>query len=257
MRTLISQAAISACLLMFAVLAVRMARHIPGTQPVQRYLWAFTGGAFLLRGVNSAFHDVFSTYGFIQGVGSKAWDTVMVWHPFLNHSRTFLLLAYCVVVCTALLRASRGRRLPSLRTSMVAVIVGMGVGALVGWREEAFSYLTHFAAVASWDALELLGMMAVLLVGLSTGLMDRTMWTCLGINAFALALSTVWFVFLSRSGLVGEWAPKAYHLNWIKVFLYAVMSVVLVLQIRRINRGQPLRGFFDARRVPAVPSLAA
>lgn len=257
MRTLIAQGAISACLLVFAVLALRMARYIPRTQPVYRYAWTFTGLTFLVRGCNSAFHDAFATYGYLQGDGSWAWNAVIAWHPVLNHSRTFLLVAYCGVLCTALVRASRGKRLPSLGRSMAVVVAGMGVGAVTGWREEAFTYLTHYTAVASWDGVELLAMMAVLLVGLSTGLMDRTMWASLGINAFALALSTVWFVFLSRSGVGEEWAPKAFHIHWTKVCLYTAMDLLVLMQMRRVARGGPMRGFFDPRPAAPMPSLSA
>jgi hypothetical protein len=255
MRTLTAQAAISACLLVFALLALRTARQISGAQPAHRYLWAFTGWAFLIQGANSAFHDAFSTYAFVQGAESRAMAAVLAWHPILNHSRTFLLVAYCAVSCFALIRAQKGLKPPSLRSSVAMVVVGMAGGGLLGWNEAAFSYLTHFTAVASWDAVELLCMMAVLLVGLSTGLMDRALWACLGITAFALALSTVWFVFLSRYDMPGEWAPKAFHIHWFKAVLYVMMNAIVIRQYRRLNRGRPLRGFFEAPMRPAVPSL--
>src|SRR5512146_471718 len=117
MRTLAAQAAISLCLLVFAGLALRMVRHIPRSQPVFRWLWAFTGGVFLIRGANSAFHDGFSIVAYLSGPQSRAWAAVLVWHPVLNHSRTFLLVAYGVVMCTVLVRAGRKAPLPSLRTA--------------------------------------------------------------------------------------------------------------------------------------------
>lgn len=256
MRTLIAQSATTACLLAFAVLTLLSARRISGAQPAHRYLWVLTGWSFLIQGSNSAFHDVFSIYAFVQGPGSRAMEALLVWHRILNHSRTFLLVAFCAVTCVALVRCRRGVPPPSLRASLAVVVAGMGAGGLLGWNEAAFSYLTHFTAVASWDAVELLSMMAVLLVGLSTGLMDRTMWTCLAITAFALALSTVWFVFLSRTGLVGEWAPKAFHIHWTKAALYVVMNVLVVREMRRLGPGRPLRGFYDTRHVSAAPSLS-
>lgn len=256
MRTLTAQSAITVCLLAFAVLMLLTARRIPGAQPVHRYLWALTGWSFLIQASNSAFHDAFSIYAFTQGPGSEAWESLLAWHPVLNHSRTLLLVAYCGVTCVTLILCRRGRQPPALHRSVAIVVAGMGVGALLGWNEAAFSYLTHFTAVASWDAVELLSMMAVLLVGLSTGLIDRTLWTCLAITAFALALSTVWFVFLSRTGLVGEWAPKAFHIHWAKAVLYVGMNALVVREMRRLGPGRPLRGFYDARPATAVPSLS-
>lgn len=252
MRTLTAQSAVSVCILVFALLALRIARQVPVDQPVFRYGWAFTGWAFLIRSLNSVIHDAFSITGYLGGPESRAWARALMLHPILNHSRTFLLLAYCVVMCVVLLRADRKAAVPSLRTSMAIVVGGMLAGALVGWNEAAFSGLTHYMAVAVWDILELLGMMAVLLVGISTASLDRRLWVCLGIYAFVLALSVLWFAFLSRIDVGTEWAPRPWHVQSIKALLYVGLNVVAWMQLRQMRRGTPLRSFYDDR--PARPA---
>jgi hypothetical protein len=254
MRTLAAQALTSVFLLVFGLLAHQVGRRLPAGQTVFRFGWELTAGVFVVQGLNSLFHDAFSTLAWTMGEGSGAWNAVLVWHPILDHSRTFLLTAYCVVLCVALLRASRGRPLPSVRRALAFAIAGMVVGGMVGWREDAFSAITHFTAVAIWDMMELLAMMVVLLVGLNTGGMDRSLWSALGINAFVLSLSVLLFAFLSRID-IGGWTPRPYHIHIVKAVLYVMMISVVYRQIHRLRKGRPVRGFFEAPPRPAVPSL--
>src|SRR5687767_3673387 len=107
MRTLTAQAAMSVCVLLFALLALLVAKRVPQTQPTFRYAWALTGASFLARGLNSLFHDVFATTGYLSGPDSRAWAAAVEWRSILNDSRTFLLIAYCIVFLVALLRVGR------------------------------------------------------------------------------------------------------------------------------------------------------
>ena len=50
---------------------------------------------------------VIATIAFLGGPDSRVWAAVLVWHPILNHSRTFHLIAYCLVFLYVLVRASR------------------------------------------------------------------------------------------------------------------------------------------------------
>lgn len=256
MLTLTAQAFTSLFLVLFGILACLVARRLPASEPVYRYAWGLTGGVFVVHGLSSTFHDTFSTLGFLGGAGSPAWVGVLEWHAPLNHSRTFLLTAYCVVLCAALVRATRRRPLPSLRVSFAVALGGMVVGGLMGWTEAKFSGLTHFTAVALWDVMELLATMAVLMVGLSTASLDRRLWACLGINAFALVLSVLWFTFLSRIDVVGEWRPRTYQIHMVKGLLYVVMNWLAFMQLRQVRRGIVLKSFYEDRTSrPAVPSL--
>ena len=255
MITLSSQAAISVWLLVFGLVALGIARLLPRDAGGFRFGWALTSWAFLVQGLNSAFHDVFSFVAFAGGPESRAWEAVIRWHPVLNHSRTFLLTAFCVVMAVSLVRMERGGSEPRLRTAMLLVGAGMVAGGLVGWWEPTFSGLTHFTAVALWDVMELLAMLGLLLVALTTGRMDRGLWFCLSVNAFVLALSVLWFAALSRIDVSGQWAPKRYHIHFTKAALYVLMVCVAYQQLRRVRAGKRLQAFFEPARSTVMPSL--
>ncbi|HEU0299788.1 MAG TPA: hypothetical protein VFR37_10045 [Longimicrobium sp.] len=256
MRTLIAQAAMSVCMLVFALLALRIASRVPPGQPTFRYAWALTGAAFLVRVCNSLFHDVFATVAYVGGEESRAWAAILVWHPILNHSRTFLITAFCIVLLVALRRAIRGAPPPPLRTGVAVVLLGMVVGGVVGWQETTFSGLTHFTAVALWDLMEMLALFAVLYVGLSTATLDRNLWACIGIYTFVLALSVLLFAFLARIDVHGEWAPRASTLQIVKTLLYLVLDTVAIRAWLKVRRREPLRSFIEDRPLrTVVPSL--
>ncbi|HEX2079329.1 MAG TPA: hypothetical protein VHG08_16505 [Longimicrobium sp.] len=256
MRTLTAQAAMSVCMLVFALLALRIASRVPQSQPTFRYAWTLTGAAFLIRSINALSHDVFATVAYLGGEESRAWAAILVWHPILNHSRTFLITAYCIVFLVALRRAARGLPPPPLRVGVAVVLCGMVVGGLVGWQETTFSGLTHFTAVALWDLMEMLALFAVLFVGLYTATLDRSLWACIGIYTFVLALSVLLFAFLARIDVHGEWAPRASTLQITKALLYLILIGVAARALVKVRRRAPLRSFFEDRSLrTAVPSL--
>jgi hypothetical protein len=255
MLTLTGQAAISAVLLLFAAVAWQIVRAMPKDAEIFRFGWALTAVVFTIRGLNSAFHDAFAVLGFTSGPESRAWSAVIGWHPILNHSRTFLLISFCIVMAAVLVRVGRGASEPTLRRAVLAVVAGMVVGGGVGWVEPEFSGLSHFTAVALWDIVELLAMLTLLFVGLTSGRMDRALWFSLGINAFVLALSVLWFAALSRIDFGGQWAPRQYQIHFTKACLYVLMVVVAYRQLQRLRNGEGLQGFFEPARGRMMPSL--
>ncbi|HEY0038556.1 MAG TPA: hypothetical protein VGB66_17795 [Longimicrobium sp.] len=255
MFTLTGQAAISAVLLLFAAVAWRIVRAIPRDSETYRFGWALTAATFTIRGLNSAFHDAFSIVGFAAGPDSWAWSAVISWHPVLNHSRTFLLITFCILFTVVLVRAGRGRAEPGLRRALLVLAAGMVAGGAVGWVEPDFSGLSHYTAVAVWDVVELLAMLSLLFVGLNSGRMDRGLWYCLGINAFVLALSVLWFAALIRIDFGGQWAPERYHIHLTKAFLYVLMVGVAYRQLGRMRNGERMKGFFGPAGGKMMPSL--
>lgn len=247
MLTITTQLTVSLCLLAFAITAVRVARAVPRHPEVFRFGWSVTGAAFLMQSLILLFHNSFAAAGFAGGPDSAAWNAVVAWAPVLNHSRTFLRAAFCAVLCVGLIRAGRGAALPAPRVWGVALLAGVAFGVVIGLNEAAFSPLTHFTAVAVWDLVELLALMAVLFVGLLSGRIDRALWFCLAVNAFALALSVLWFAALAPMDVAGQWTPKAWMLQATKVPLYLLMTAIAWNQLRRIGRGKPPRGLLDAQ----------
>jgi hypothetical protein len=252
--TLMSQAAISVWLLVFAVVAYRIAGTLPDDPAGFRFGWALTGSAFLIQGINSAAHDAFAIAGFTGGPDSWAWSAVIWWHPILNHSRTFLLTTFCLVLTARLVQSGAGRGAWPWRNTTPILFAGMAIGGFVGWLEPEFSGISHYTAVALWDVMELLAMLIVLFVGLTSGRMDRVLWFCLGINAFVLAVSVLWFAALSRIDFAGQWVPMRYHIHFAKATLYAVMVALAYRMLRSLHNGERVQGFLETDRRVA-PSL--
>jgi hypothetical protein len=256
MPILAGQVAMSLAVLAFAAVALRVAGALPQHARRYAYAWAFTGWAFLLEGFNSLFHDVFSIIAFRGGPESAAWAAVLRWHPVLNHSRTFLLSTYCVVLAVALYQIARDRQPLRIATGLGIVAVGMLVGAVVGWNEAAFSGITHFSAVAVFDIMELVAVMALLSIGLTSGAMDRSLWVAMGVNGFILALSVLLFAAISRIEFTGQWSPRPLQMQWTKACLHMLMVVIAVRHLRRIREGRPVRGLVEAPvRGAGIPSL--
>lgn len=254
MLTLASQCAITLCRFVIAILALRIARATSSDQVVYRYGWALTGVAFLLHATNKAFHDLFAVVAFVGGPSSGTWARYLAWNAPLNHSRTFLLTAFSLLLAYVLGRHGVRREMPTARVWGPLFLAAMALGVAAGLREDVFSPLRHYTAVAVWDIMELLSMLVLLLVGLGTGRMDRGLWACLSVNAFILALSVLWFAALSRVGVGGEWAPRPYQIQLTKAALYAVMIVIAFRQLRGVMRGERLKGLIEVSRRP-MPSL--
>lgn len=248
MLTLASQCAITLFRFAIGILALRIARGTASDQVVYRYGWALTGAAFLLHATNKAFHDVFAVIAFVGGPSSGTWARYLAWNAPLNHSRTFLLTAYGLLLAYAIGRYGVRREMPTVRVWGPLFLTAMALGIAAGVREDVFSPLRHYTAVAVWDIMELLSMMVLLLVGLGTGRMDRGLWACLSVNAFVLALSVLWFAALSRLGLGAEWAPRPFQIQITKAGLYAVMIVIAHRQLGRVRNGERLQGFFEPRK---------
>ena len=130
MPTLLMQGAIACLHLSFAVLAFAIARSLPPGERVFRYGWTLTAATFVIRGINMGSHATFAIVAYRGGPGSPLWNAAMPVHQVMNHSRTFLLTAYCLVLCVALVRGQRDKPLPSLPLAIAAVLAGMVVG---GW----------------------------------------------------------------------------------------------------------------------------
>ncbi|HEX6037051.1 hypothetical protein [Longimicrobium sp.] len=252
MRILAGQVAMSLAVLAFALISLRVARALPAHERRFAYAWTITGGSLLIAGTNSLFHDLFAIIAFRGGPESAAWAAVLRWHPILNHSRTFLLSTFCVVLAVGLYRMGRMKQPPSVAAGLGTVAAGMLVGAAVGAHEAAFSGLTHFSAVAVYDIMEMAAVMAVLVVGLNSDAMDRSLWVALGVNGFILALSVLVFAALSRIEIVGQWAPSPLQMQWTKAALHALVVAVAVRHLRRIRRGLPVRALVDASPRAAV-----
>jgi hypothetical protein len=256
MVVLLAQVSMSLTVLAFAIAALRVAGALPGHAHGYAYAWRLTGWALLVAGSNSLGHDLFAIIGFRGGPDSQAWNAVLHWHPILNHSRTFLLTTYCVVLAVILYRVrARGVAPPPVHRAMMVVLAGMVLGGIVGWSEPVFTPLFHYSAVAVFDIMELLAIMGLLGVGLIGG-MDRALWIAMGTNGFVSALSVLLFAAVSQIDVPQQWWPHPLHVQMAKVVLHALMVVIAVRHLYRVRQGRPVRALLDGpREIVGVPSL--
>jgi hypothetical protein len=255
MLTLATQWLVSLPLVIFGILGLRIARMMPGRRASFQRTWAFTGAAFLVTGLNAAFHDLFATVGFLAGPGSALWNGVIAAHPILNHSRTFAEITYSAVLCFLLVRGGREGSTPGIRRPILVICAMMFLGGMVGANEQAFSSATHFTAVALWDILTLLSMFAALYAGMSTGRMDRSLWFSLGLFAFARAFSVIGFAALVQIDVPGQWHPRPSHIHFIKGLLHAGAAVIAWRHLASLRRHEEPRAFFEPARGRMMPSL--
>src|SRR5688500_12590043 len=103
MLTLVLQYLVTLGFLAFALGALAVWRaSADSSVPAQRAAWLLTGGAFLMHASNKVSQEVFGTLAFVRGSHSQTWKRYLEWNAAFNHSRTFLLLAFCaalIVLC--------------------------------------------------------------------------------------------------------------------------------------------------------------
>lgn len=245
MPVLISQLVMSIAALAFAGTALLVGRASAVRAQRFAYAWTVTGCAFLLQGAISFFHHIFSLIAFLQGPQSAAWAAVVRWNPVLNHSRSFVLTTFAVVLALVLYRFRSASEIPPLRAPLVALGGGMVLGAVVGWQEPVFTRATHYSAVAVFDVMELLAFMALLIVGITSGRMDRSLWSALALNGFIVALSVLLFAAIARFDVAGEWSPSPLAIQGVKATLRLMVLVIAVQHLRGLRRGDPVRGLID------------
>lgn len=246
MLTLTLQYLVTLGFLAFALGALGVWRASAGSSaPAHRAAWLLAGGAFLMHAANKMGQEVFGTLAFAGGRESRVWARYLEWNAAFNHSRTFLLLAFCGTLIVLSLR----REGPFTRTffawSFAAMAAGGAFGAVLGKNEEAFRQLTHYSAVARWDLVELVVLLGTLFACLLSSRTDRTLWFCLCVYAFSLALNVLWFAAFSRTNMPGEWAPRPWEIHTYRVALNALLAYLAWQRYRQARRGIRVPGLLE------------
>lgn len=237
MTTLLLQYAAILCYLSFGVMAIRVHHAAVGAPRPYRAAWLLTGAAFTVHGTSMAVQVVFGTLAFVRGAGSAVWDRYLVWSPVFNHSRTGMLLAFCVVLGYFMLRRATSPDARFYRGAAAVLASGLLLGALVGWQEKRLQEVVHYSAVALWDVLELVVLLALLLVGVATTRIDRSLWLALSLYAFSLALNVLWFAAFSRVNIPGVWTPRPWEVHLYRTLITAGMVMVALHRYRLARRG--------------------
>lgn len=247
MLTLALQNLVTVGFLAFALGALAVYRGSAGTAvPAHRAAWLLAGGAFLLHSINKGSQGIFGIWAFAEGPQSAVWREYLVWNAAFNHSRTFLLLAFCGALL-ALALMKQPRFTPRFYgVAFGAMLLSAGCGVLLGLNEKAFQQLIHYSAVARWDMIELVVLLATLFVCLLTSRTDRMLWFCLSVYAFSVALNVLWFAAFSRTKMPGEWAPKPWEIHTYRVALTALMAYIAWYRYRQARRKVRVPGLLDA-----------
>jgi hypothetical protein len=233
--------------ILFGIVAATVPRYEKSGSPRHLLLWSVAGITFILQGLNRLAQNTFGTWAYFAGPESRVFRSYLVALPAANHSRTFAMLAFCVVLGVLTFWRRELSRSLTLLLSVGLVMAGMGVGAVVGWYEGAFRVQPHFSAVAVSDAFELVFLLAALFAVLVANQVDRLLWLALTAYAFNVALNILWMVGLSALGV--GWAPSVLHMNLYRVALLAIMVCTAVRRVYLARREIPTRGLLDT--VPA------
>jgi hypothetical protein len=240
------QFATSLLFLAVGILSIAIARRV-GPGGAYPYGWLLM--AFTAHGLNFAAHNLWGLVALSAGVGTDPMDVFLRFTPGVNHSRTFLLLAFCGLL---LFLAARGDR-TSRRFPVVAggvMLAGLAVGFAIGLGELRIMG-AHYSIVARWDAIELLLLLATLFYVLLRNAMDRYNWGVLALYGFMLALNVVWLAALAFIDTPNAWAPSPRYVHMYRTVLLLVMLAITVRRYQLARRRVRVSGLMDFGPAPA------
>jgi hypothetical protein len=241
MLTFVLQCVNNVLLLGSALLCLRAGR-VATSNPFHQAAWRLTGAGFLVHALNLLVQHVFGGFAFAAGRQSATMHAYLKWLPPFNHSRTFLLNGLLL----GLLLLAAYRREPDARFWRVATALltaGFLVGAAVGFAEGPFTEAGHYSAVAVWDVVELLLLMATLFTLLLTSRADRALWGLLSAYGISLALGVFSFSLLTLIGIEGAWHQKPSSMQAQRMVFHLMMVGFAAWRVAVARRG---------RRVPAM-----
>lgn len=210
-----------------------------------RGTWLLTGTALGVHFIVKAAHGVLGIWAYVAGRGTGIWDLYMAWTPSLNHSRTLLLLAYCIILAHFSFRPVQFT-MRYYRGAVGAMAAAFVAGVVLGVMEPRYTALTHFTAVAQWDVVELLVLLGTLMAALIGGRMDRVLWSLLCVYAMSLAFNVLWFAASSRADIPGQWVPRPWVLQACRSVLYAGMALLALYRLRQATRGRTVRALMES-----------
>jgi hypothetical protein len=243
--TLVLQSVITALILVMAYASLRAyAISESSAQPEHRSAWLLAGTAFAMHGLDKTVQEVLGGWAYAAGRESAAMARYMTVAPAFDHSRTLLLLAFCLMLAWFSVRkveltASR------YRVCVAILLAAAAVGAWIGIAGPRFTALTHFTAVAQGDVIEMVVLLLILFAALLSGRIDRVLWFLLAVYATSLAFNGLWFAAFSRADLPNEWVPAPWVLQACRTVLYAVMAALALYRLREARRARPVRALID------------
>lgn len=238
MLTLVLQNVSTLLIAVCAVAALLVYGAAKANSPMEHCgLWLLTGTALSTHALVKGTHGILGIWAYTAGPKTAIWANYLAWTPALDHSRTVLLLAYCVILAHFSVRPVPFTA-RYYRGAVAVMGAGLLAGAMIGWLGPRYSALTHFTAVARWDVVELLVLLGTLMAALLGGRMDRVLWTLLCVYAMSLAFNVLWFAAFSRADMAGQWVPRPWVLQAVRAPLYAGMALLALYRLRQARGGR-------------------
>lgn len=247
MTTLVLQSVVTVLSLVFAVLAWRIARARTGVPDEHRAAWILVAVAFMWRVGTTFPQNLAAIRAYLSGPGSSFYETYLHWAPVINHGRALPASALGFgLVLLPRLRTCTPTRI--WRWSTLVVLVLFLGGAYMGWREGRTSAF-HLSALAVFNSVEMVGLLAGLLVGLFTSSLDRHLWLLLAVYALHLAFNIVWLSALTGFFVPNEWYPSPKAMQIYALAAYAAMIALVVRRLLHARRGIPVPALLEPLEV--------
>jgi hypothetical protein len=240
----------NALLLGSALLCLR-AGQAAATNPFHRAAWRLTGAGFLVHALDLAVQHAFGGAALAAGRRSTTMAAYLRWDPVFNHSRTFLLYGLLLgLVLLAVYRREPDRRF--WRAGAALLVAGFAAGSALGLAEGPFSEAGHYTAVALWDVVELLLLMATLFVLLLTSRADRALWALLSAYGISLALGVFTFTLLTQWGVKNAWHPAPWTVQAERMVFHLLMVLAAAWRIRAGRRGRSVPAMLERSARPVT-----
>ncbi|HEV2149964.1 MAG TPA: hypothetical protein VGR37_21380 [Longimicrobiaceae bacterium] len=252
MTTAVLQFLVQLLVLAFGALALAVARSRGAMPALHRAGWTVAAIFFLWRGVSGVAQSTAAFWALLAGEGSAPYALFLEWGPTMNHTRTLIAVATgWTLAALPLLRAPSGPAL-ALRLNAACLVLA-GTGAYAGWREGAIS-LHHLTSLTVLGAVELIGLLFALFVGLLAYTLDRYLWVALCLYAVQVALDVVWYTATAGFFYPGGWVPPQ-PVRYL--YSAAVMLAGCALAWHRLalaRRGARILGLFEPAGGGTVPA---
>lgn len=228
MPTLLMQCVVAVLAVVFTVVAAGVARARTYLPDAHRVAWIVVTTDFGWRATLLVVQNAWAVWAFMAGQGTPVYTFFLRWGPAMNEGRSFV----AVTAAWGLAALSLLKRLPVSRLWVgcsAAALGVLGVGAYLGGVLGGMSGF-HFTFVALLNAVELIGLLLTLLLGLYRYTLDRYLWLCLCVYAFHLALNVAWL-----SWTVGFFSDGWYP-SQVSSQYYAALTYVAAIALARRRR---------------------
>jgi hypothetical protein len=235
------QWAFSVVVVVLCGVAFRIGRHRSAVDALHPAAWTLTGIAFVPYTACMVLQNAWGTWAMVAGGRSAAMESYLLWAPAMNHSRTFVLIAFFALLAWFMLRRDPPTA-PVWWGAVGVLALGAAFGVWIGWREGSMVMSTHFTRVALWDAVELVVVLAALFVALATDRVDRYLWAVLAVFGAVVAINILMYAFLALIDDPRVWSPHPWAMGTYRLALAAVMLAIALRRLALASRGVPVAG---------------